>query len=183
MQKIGKTLDIGRRNSPVVTGDKMSGRKGSGNMYPSEKMVNFAKMIADETGADIPGDVINSMPELKQWIDEQSATMPHDEEGKLIFKPSMSQISFAEKIAQSAGLDIPNECYQNKKEMSRWIDENKSHLPSGRATDKMVALSRKIYDFCIKEGKEVPDPAGLENDFEGMKNWLDANYPAEWRRA
>ncbi len=148
---------------------------------PSGKMVNFAKMIADETGCDIPGEVMSDSGKLKEWINAQSAGLPVDSEGKIKFKPSMNQVSFAERIAQATGSDIPSECYQDRKEMSGWIDEHKGSMPSGRPTEKMIAASRKIYEYWERQGKTVPDPAGLENDFRGMRDWLDANYPAEWR--
>ena len=111
--------------------------------YPSEKMVNYAKMIADETGSDIPGEVINDSVKLKEWIEEQSSGLPHNSEGQPVFKPTMNQVSFAEK---------------------------------------MITASRKIYDYWKRQGSTVPDPAALENDFQGMRDWLDANYPQEWRR-
>ena len=150
--------------------------------YPSEKMVSYAKMIADETGSDIPGEVINDSVKLKEWIEEQSSGLPHNSEGQPVFKPTMNQVSFAEKIAQATGSEIPTECYQDRKEMSKWIDGHKSSMPSGRPTEKMITASRKIYDYWKRQGSTVPDPAALENDFQGMRDWLDANYPQEWRR-
>lgn len=159
----------------------MATQKGKGGIYPSEKLINFAKMISDELGVDIPGEAMDSTGELLKWIEEQSKDMPHDEEDKIIFKATMGQISFAEKLAQNGGIEVPTECYNNRKEMARWIDEHKD-LGNGRPTEKMLNLAAKIYQKAVKEGKEIDDPAMFEEDFEGMKGWLDANFPPEWRK-
>ncbi len=157
---------------------------GSGGAnYPSEKQLNYAKMISDELGVDIPGEVMGSSRELGNWIDEQSRGMPRDAEGKIVFKASMGQISFAERIAQSAGLQVPEECYRDRRAMSKWIDENGALAGPGRATDKMIATARKIYEKARMEGRgDVPEPAACEDNFQDMKKWLDDYFPPEWRK-
>jgi len=40
-------------------------------------------------------------------------------------RPSSKQVAFAERIARAKRRDVPEECFQSRDLMSRWISANK----------------------------------------------------------
>ncbi|KWT98319.1 MULTISPECIES: DNA topoisomerase [unclassified Variovorax] len=82
---------------------------------PSDKMLEFAKRIADKVGKKVPDDVMADWDACKAFIDEnKDAAM----------RPSEKQIAFAGRIAKEKGLTVPDDALKDGRELSRWIDEN-----------------------------------------------------------
>lgn len=90
----------------------------------TEKQKKFAQMIAQSLGEEVPVECYESFDEMKEWIDEHIALVEKDGEGRMVFKPSEKQTSFAEAIAKRINRSIPDECYVNSRLMSEWIDGN-----------------------------------------------------------
>ena len=142
----------------------------------SEKQLNFAQRVADSLGSEIPREILNDRMELAKWIDASLDQLPKDKEGKAIFKPSLKQIAYAERIAQDACVNIPVPCYKNSAEMAKFIDTYQSKLKH-RPTEKMVGLAKKIFEF----DPTVGDPSDCFEDFDTLRDWLDRNFPEEWK--
>lgn len=142
----------------------------------SEKQLNFAQKVADSLGSEIPREVLNDKMELSKWIDSSLDMLPKDQEGKAIFKPSLKQIAFAERISQDAGVDIPIPCYKSSSEMARFIDTYQSKLKH-RPTDKMIELAKKIFEFDPSVGNPSPN----FEEFDSLRDWLDTNFPEDWK--
>lgn len=144
----------------------------------SDKQVSFAQRIADSLGCEVPVECLNDKVGLSTWIDENLKALPKDSGGHAVFKPSLKQVGFAEKVANDAGKEIPADCYFNAAEMSKFIDDNISCLKN-KPTDKMIDLARKIKEF----NPSAPDPSKCLEDHDLLRNWLDANFPEEWRNS
>lgn len=144
----------------------------------SDKQVGFAQKIADSLGCEIPVELLNDREGLSSWINEGLERLPRDPEGRAVFKPSPKQTGFAEKVAHDAGIEIPAECYVNAMEMGRFIDANIGSLKN-RPTDKMIDLANRIRDF----NPALDDPSAHFEDFDGLKGWIDRNFPEEWRNS
>jgi len=142
----------------------------------SENQLNFAQRVADSLGSEIPREILNDRIELSKWIDTNLDRLPKDKEGRAIFKPSLKQIAYAERIAQDAGVNIPVPCYKNSAEMAKFIDTYQSRLKN-RPTEKMVELAKKIFEF----DPTVGDPSDCFEDFDTLRDWLDKNFPEEWK--
>lgn len=84
---------------------------------PTEKQLSFALSIAQKLGIkDVPAEVREDMQACSKFIDENKDKA---------MRPSDKQIAYAENIAKSKGLSIPEEILQSGKALSAWIDANK----------------------------------------------------------
>lgn len=88
----------------------------------TEKQVRYARELASRAGVALPRDAQQSRVALSQWIDAQKAQKPRP--SGFANYPSARQVAFAEKLARRRHRDIPRECFQDRKMMSRWIDSN-----------------------------------------------------------
>lgn len=145
-------------------------------MAPSDKQTKYAMKIADSLGEDIPEEVMEDRHQLSQWIDEHTAKLAKDPSGRPLIRPSLKQQQFAEKIREDCGVEIPKNCYDDSRAMSQYIDEHMSQMKH-RPTDKMIGLANKIHDA----NPDTTDPSTCFEDFDKTKEWIDANFPAEWR--
>lgn len=143
----------------------------------TDKQIAFAERIAQDLGADFPDELREDGHGLTAWIDEFKQKLPHDEEGQLIFKPTMKQTQYAENIQNSTGIVIPSECYKDARAMGAYIDANRSAVKN-KPTPKMVELVNKIRNF----NPEAPEPGKALDSFEETKQYIDTNFPEEWRR-
>ncbi|WP_226781480.1 hypothetical protein [Oceaniglobus trochenteri] len=89
---------------------------------------------------------------------------------------SEKQLRFALQIAQRLGRSIPADTRQDRRALSRWIDENRgaaqaqagrfSHYP----TSKQVAFAEKIARL---KRRNVPDECFRDKGL--MSRWIDSN--------
>lgn len=83
---------------------------------PTDKMLEFAKSIANRVGKELPEAVMTDFDECRNFIDtHKDAAM----------RPTEKQLAFAQRIAESKGAEIPAEALANGRELSKWIDEHK----------------------------------------------------------
>lgn len=134
----------------------------------------------------------NILPEVLKVFDKEKDTL---------FLPSPKQISFAEKIAKDKGIELPKTCYKDKKEISKWIDENmdkSTYKPStgtstkkgkkkdtsttgGKKEFKIYPLSDKQKAVVIKNApedlKKLAEKSSLTNtENEKLKKWIDSYF-------
>jgi DNA topoisomerase III len=83
---------------------------------PSDKMLEFAKNIANKLGTKLPEAVANDWEECKRYIDENKDNAS---------RPSDKQLNFAKMIADRKGVTIPDDVAKNGRLLSKWIDDNK----------------------------------------------------------
>jgi DNA topoisomerase-3 len=81
---------------------------------PTEKMVAAAKTAAERHGVPLPENYEADFEVCKAFLDTYLA------------KPTAKALGFAEKIAKDKGLTIPDEARINSRDLSAWIDANKS---------------------------------------------------------
>ena len=88
----------------------------------TEKQLQFARKIAQETGVSLPWDVQQDRRTLSSWIDEHRGKLSV---GITSSEPSSKQVAFAERIARMKRRAVPQECFRDRSMMSRWLDSNK----------------------------------------------------------
>ena len=58
---------------------------------------------------------------LSHWIDEQKAIARNSDAAR---RPTSKQVAFAERLAAIKRTHVPDECFQDRQLMSRWIDSH-----------------------------------------------------------
>lgn len=89
----------------------------------SEKQMTFARHIAAEHDLRLPDDVLSDRRKVSAWIDAHKPK-PRPAPSRFSNYPSSRQVAFAERIARIKRREVPRECFQDRKLMSRWIDGN-----------------------------------------------------------
>ena len=84
------------------------------------KQLSYARTLAMRNGAVLPWEAQQDRRSLSALIEAQArqAPLPSD-------RPSSKQVAFAERIARAKRRDVPEECFQSRDLMSRWITANK----------------------------------------------------------
>ena len=80
---------------------------------PTDKMLSYARKIADELGEDLPQEVEKSFDACRAFIDANADSIP----------PTDKQLAFAERLAESSGEEIPADVLASKRKLSAWLDE------------------------------------------------------------
>lgn len=91
----------------------------NGAFAPSEKQINWARQIAEQSGKTIPEAALTDGKALSAWIDAnkgESGPRP----------PSEKQIAFARKIAAEKGAEITEAILTDMKACSAFIDQHMS---------------------------------------------------------
>lgn len=90
---------------------------------PSDKQRRFAQQIAARLGVPVPTAALADRQALSAWIDAHKDAAP-SKPSRFANYPSSKQVAFAERIARIKRRAVPNECFKDRKMMSRWIDSN-----------------------------------------------------------
>lgn len=104
------TTSVTKGTTPMSTSSTPRANK------PSDKMLEFAKNIANKVGVQVPDEVMVDWDACKAFIDSHK---------DVAMRPSDKQLNFANSIASNRGLTIPAEVLANGRELSKWIDEHK----------------------------------------------------------
>ena len=92
-------------------------------LLPSAAQMNFAKTLAQKTGAVLPWEVTTDRQKMSAWITERTQAVKRF--GEVERAPSSKQVAFAEQIARRKRRSVPQECFRSAGLMSRWITTNK----------------------------------------------------------
>lgn len=86
--------------------------------------------------------------------------------------PTQKQLDFARAIARRLDMAIPRDNLENRRALSRWIDNHKPKASSGGpgATSRQVALAEKLARL---KRRAIPDECF--RDASLMSRWIDAN--------
>lgn len=90
----------------------------------TEKQRQFARRIAAQSDLRLPDEARLDRRVMSAWIETHrpKRTQPISQFSNY---PSSKQVAFAERIARIKRRNVPQECFRDKKLMSRWIDGNK----------------------------------------------------------
>lgn len=105
-----------KSNKPISTTTKDDNMSENTNSAPSDKQLNFAKLIASKAGIRLPDEVMVDRAACSKFIDENSSKA---------LAPSPKQLTFANSIASRKKVTIPEDALNNGKLLSEWIDKNK----------------------------------------------------------
>lgn len=151
---------------------QIASRKGEvlietgGKSKPTPMMVKAAKAIAERKGLSLPKGLASNSSVCRAFLDEH---MPKREPGgNGGYAPSEKQLSFAESLSKSAGLEIPEDARSNSKTLSAWIDKAKKKAPPRAPTEKQLAFAEKLAD---EHGVELPEKA--RNEMTACSAFID----------
>jgi len=100
-----------------------------------------------------------------------------DKEKDTLFKPSEKQVSFAEKIAKEKGIDLPKICYTDRREISKFIDENMDKSTYKPSSDyKKGSTGKTTTKSSSKKGKSTSKTAGTSTGSDYKKDGAKS-YP------
>jgi hypothetical protein len=89
----------------------------------SEKQLRYARQIAAQKKIAVPDAALSDRARLSQWIEDNRARSAAP--SRFADYPSSKQVAFAERIARIKRRAVPEECFKDRKLMSRWIDSNR----------------------------------------------------------
>lgn len=94
------------------------------------------------------------------------------------------QIKFAERIAQSLGEEVPQECYEEFDKMKDWIDENLQKMEKDEDGRCIFKPSEKQTSFAetISKRLGVPIPEEAFVNSEKMSKFI-SEHADEFREA
>lgn len=138
---------------------------------PTANMLKAARAKAKRAGARLPKGVADSFEKCSEFLGPRPKA---NADGS--YPPSEGQVSFARKIAEAAGAEIPAEALNDRSAMKKWIDANKGSLPkkggggTGKPSPKQISFAEKI---AKKKGIAVPSECLLDKG--KISAWIDEN--------
>lgn len=131
---------------------------------PSAAMLNAAKAKAKREGVALPRGAASDAAVCREFLGPRP-------EGNA---PTEGQVKFAREIAQALGAELDETTLGDRRELSKWIDQNKDKMPRDETLDvptsKQVALAEKIAG---SKGLEIP--AETLRSKSSLSKWIDAN--------
>ena len=138
-----------------------------GDSKPSQKLVDWAKRIAEQKGISLPRGTLSSLSATRAFLDEHAPKREKNEAGESL--PSEGQLNFARRIAGDMGKDVPQEAMASAKALSAWIDSNKSAAQAARPpSEKQLAFAQKLAD---EKGVPIPDEGRTSGAV--LSAWID----------
>lgn len=102
--------------SPTTSTESSSMDEQRTASKPTEKMLSYAKTIAQRLKVRVPDEVMVDFDVCKKFIDENKDAAN---------RPTEKQLNYAKNIAQQKGVEIPEVALNDGRELSQWIDANK----------------------------------------------------------
>ena len=108
---------------------------------PSDKQINFARILANEQNIKMPENIMNNMNACSVFIDTyknggKNGRRKNFESEKsknmVIRPPSVKQLDYAKVLASKHGIDIPENVKASMKQCSAFIDKYKNGGKNGR---------------------------------------------------
>lgn len=142
----------------------------SGARPPSEKQIQFAQRLAQQTATELPQGVFNNGFECSQFIDEALSKVP----------PTDKQIEFARTIAANANIELPDHAIASSKSISAYIEANKGLAPmspgmggggsggTGPPTPKQITFAAKLAQQL-----NIGIPAEVLQSKSAMSSFID----------
>ena len=142
------------------------------NRPPSPGVKKFVEDLAKRKNIPLPKGYRTSATLCRAFLDEHAPKRDPNEDPNTPKPPSEAQVSYATRLAEQAGVEIPKDALAESKALSTWIEANKSkappatHAPSARQMSyaKRIAGAKK---------KRIPD-AALKNA-RALSTWIDSN--------
>lgn len=127
---------------------------------PSPAMLKAAKDKAKRDGVKLPEDATESFDACRAFLGPMRA------EGQ---GPSEKQIAFAKKLAESGGLELPDDVLADSRKLADWIDQTTKARGLASASAKQMEWINKLVGDGAKPPKGYPDAVN-SND---AKKFLD----------
>ena len=87
----------------------------------TERQISYARVLAMRNQVNPPWVVQLDRRSVSTWIDAQAKLRPAETNGR----PTSKQVAFAKKLARIKRRAEPDECFRDKRLMSKWIDGNR----------------------------------------------------------
>lgn len=151
-------------SAPPSSTTSTKGKKMSNT--PTEKMLNFAKQVAERTGIELPAAAETDFDACKSFLDanvEAANNAPRP--------PSDKMISFAESVATRNSIELPEGYKTDYSLCKQFLDEHASK-GGGRSapTDKMLATAQNVA-----KRNNLTLPPEVNTSFEACKEFLNTH--------
>ncbi len=117
------SFDFAAPSQPMDQAERDTEANDYHRLPASEKQQRFAMQIAQRLKTSVPGNTLADRQKLAEWIDAHKGAAP--KASRFANYPSSKQVAFAERIARIKRRAVPDECFRDRKMMSRWIDSNR----------------------------------------------------------
>ena len=118
-----EAIDIACAGASRIIAKIIEQSPASAAAAPSEKMLAFARSIAERKGVALPDGIEASKAICSTFLDTHAP--PPDSPGA-VRAPSPAQLKFAMSVAERSGASIPKATLASSAKLSKWIDANKS---------------------------------------------------------
>ena len=161
---------------PAISSATPSGihaRHGASSMRPpTEKMLSYAKTLADRKGIPLPKDAVKNGDVCKAFLDEHGASTSAP--------PSSKQIEFAKKLAAERSISPPEGFETSYQTCKRFIESclsDGSGASSGGTASDSRPPSEKQIDFAkkIAERRNISIPSASLKNAAMLSQWIERN--------
>lgn len=128
--------------------------------------VAFEKSIVEQVRHAV--DALKASPRLNLNPTQKESSLMSEDNGRA---PSVKQLEFAERIAEQTGVPLPEEARTSMSACSRFIDENKSKMPSSGS----LPPTQKQLEFVkrVAQAAGVAVPEGVLSDARECSRFID----------
>lgn len=137
----------------------------------SDKMLNYAKTIAQNLKITIPKDIISDKDKLSEWIDINSKNV--------LFKPSEKMINYAKSISEQTKIKLSENLFDDTKELSKWIDTNSKKIPKKKykLSEGQIKVLKNPKNKLSKTIEKLLEKDELEySEYVVVKKKLDSIF-------
>ncbi|MEW5423949.1 DNA topoisomerase [Amorphus sp. 3PC139-8] len=138
---------------------------GGSTRKPSEKQLNFAKMLSERYGIELPAAARRNAAVLNDWITKHAPAADADG-NRPPLPPSQKLSAYAEQLSAALNMPIPEDARTDSKKLSSWIEQHRTQAPP---SPKQLEYAEQLSE---QTGKPLPDSA--RNNRQGLSKWIDA---------
>lgn len=99
---------------------------------------------------------------------------PIDTNDYHVLPASPKQLGFARKIAARTKAELPADVIEDRRRLSRWIDEHKARIPTSKF-DAYPSAKQVAFAERLSRTKRRPIPQSCFRDKALMSRWIDSN--------
>jgi DNA topoisomerase-3 len=136
---------------------------------PSEKMVAYAKQLAERKGLALPRTTLQDGALLKQFLDQHAPkTAPGETRA-----PTEAMLAFAQKLAADAGTALTAAQLADGKLLSTFIEEHKTTQPP---SEKALRFAQRLAD---EQSLELPPEVATNS--QACSRFIETHMPKKGR--
>ena len=153
---VTKLRDLGEHGKPLDVTVKAK---------PSPAMLKAARAKAERQGVKLPRGASADAEICRAFLGPRP-------EGN---GPSEAAVSFARKIADATGQELPTDLLEDRAGLTKWIDANKGRMAEKSGSDEVPTPKQVEFAEKIAAGKGVVVPDEIMRSRSRLSKWIDAH--------